>query len=1003
LVGEVSNSLVAIVESSRSAMALLHVDKLHFFLSLSAMVLLSTTLNAQSLPTVSDPLSVHASSRIGENIEEGALQLLPGNRHWLARPEFDAGAVAGDLPMEKMVLVLDSSAEQQAALDALLEQQRDPASPNYRQWLTPEQFGEHFGASAEDVQRIVDWLRNYGMRIDEVAASHRSITFSGTASQVERVFATSMRQYRANGELHIANASDPSIPTTLAPVVNGVLSLHDFRLKAMHSQPLPQVTYGNAHYLAPADLAAIYDVSPLYSQGVDGRGQSVAVVARWNIKLSDVQSFRSMFGLPANTPQVIVNGIDPGATESGELVEATLDAEYAGALAPSATVKFVTSVSTATSDGTYLSAQYIVNQNLAPVMTMSFGLCEADLGASGNAFINALWQQAAAQGITVLVSAGDSGAAGCDSASTTVARYAPGVNGLCSTPYDLCIGGTEFNDVANPSLYWSATNASNTMASALGYIPEVVWNESGDGLRAGGGGRSRVYSKPTWQSGMGVPADGHRDVPDLSLAAAGHDGYLIVLNGQQCAVGGTSAATPTLAGLFALVGQSTGTRLGLANPNLYTLASQQSSGGAAVFHDITSGSNSVPGVKGFSAGAGFDLASGLGSVDASALVTNWSKAQGAPSLKVTLGASSLTASATTPASVSLQTVGSGSFNAAVKLAVSGLPMGIKAAFTPASIAAQGSGSSTLQLTVASTVAAGSYKLNVTASGGGLTSTAAGSVTVVVPTLAVSASASSVSILPGAAGTVTFTSAVNSALSSSVALKITGLPTGVTASFTPSTIAAPGSGSSVLTLSAASSTKGGSYALTVMATAGRLIKSVTISLKVPSSKAAANASSISVARGATGAVTVTTAIAGGFSASMSLSVSGLPAGVSATLSPSTLPAPGAGSSVIRLTASTSATLGVVHLAIGVSGGGLAASVPVSLTIGPQPTFTLTAVSPSTTSPDTPVVAITAGGRHVALHHDSTERFQIATDAFGHGCSCGSKPEALGDFDPDSGQP
>ncbi len=859
-----------------------------------------------------------------------------------------------------MVLVLQSSNEQQAALDALLEAQRNPASTHYHQWLTPEQFAEHFGTSSEDVQRIVNWLESQGMRIDEISPARRTITFSGTAAQVQSAFATSMRQYRVNGALHIANATDPSIPSALAPVVNGVLSLHDFRVQSMHSAatPIAEITYGNAHYLSPADLAMIYDLNALYSQGLNGSGESVAVVARSNINLSDVHSFRSTFGLPINDPQIIVNGNDPGTSNSDDLVEATLDAEYAGALAPNSTVKFVTSASTATTDGTYLSAQYIVDQNLAAVMTMSFGLCESQLGASGNSFVNALWQQAAAQGITVLVSAGDSGAAGCDDPSATVAQYGLAVNGLCSTPYDLCIGGTEFADTADPSLYWSSNNAAGTQSSALGYIPEVVWNESGANLWAGGGGSSIIYSKPAWQSGEGVPSDAMRDVPDLSLSAAGHDGYVIVLNGGETVVGGTSAATPALAGVFAMVAQSTGARQGAANPVLYTLASQQnSSSGPSIFHDITSGNNSVPGLTGYSAGAGYDLASGLGSVDADALVTNWSNGKTSPSIKLTLSASSLTASASSSAPITVQIADLNGFSAAVTLATSGLPQGITAKFSPATIAAPGSGSSSLQLTVASTVAAGNYSFNVVASSGTISSSATVTVIVLAPALTLSASASPISLLPGTSGTITITSATNSALNSAVALKATGLPTGVTAAFKPSSISAPGSGSSVLTLTTTSKASPGIYTVVVTATAGSISSSAQFTLNLVALSASVNNSSLSIAAGANGSLVLTVKKAASFVSAVVIAVAGLPTGVTASLSPASLSS-GAGSVSITLKASTTATIGAANVSISATGGGTVLTVPVSLTITPQPTFTFTEVSSSETNPSTAAVSQTA---------------------------------------------
>jgi uncharacterized membrane protein len=914
-----------------------------------------SNVQTQSRPADADPMRVHATSRIGADVEGSTMRLLPGNRHPLARPEFDAGPVAGDMPMQKMVLVLDASPAQQAALDALVEAQRNPASPYYRQWLSPGEYGEHFGASEDDVQRIVSWLESRGMKVDEVAASRRAITFSGTAAQVERVFSTSIRRYNVNGTMHIANAGDPSIPGTMAAVVNGVLSLHDFRAQAMHTAvraaafttaasatPRPEITFGNEYFLTPGDLAVIYDVNPLYTQGINGIGESIAVVARSNIYMSDIVSFRSQFGLQANNPQVIVTGTDPGTSNDGDLVEATLDTEYAGALARGATVKLVASASTAASDGSYLSAQYIVNQNLAPIMTMSYGVCEAQMGASANSYINALWEQAAAQGITVLVAAGDSGAAGCDGATETAAVDGLAVNAICSTPYSTCVGGTEFNDTANPSLYWSSSNASETQVSALSYIPEKVWNESGSaGLWAGGGGSSTIYAKPAWQTGKGVPADGKRDVPDLSLSAASHDGYMIVLGGVDSVVGGTSAAAPTLAGVLALVVQSRGARQGEANSTLYALANAQNSGGAAVFHDITAGNNSVPGLTGFSAGVGYDQASGLGSVDVNELVTHWSSGQAAPGIQLSLSATSLTVATAGSGQVTAKVAGVGGFSSAVTLGTSGMPKGMTAAFSSSSIASPGSGSSALQLTAGSTVTAGSYTFNVVASSGKIMASEAVTVTVVAPAFTLTAGATTLQLLPGAQGTVSIASEGNAAFNSSVTVKATGIPAGVSASFAPASIAAPGSGTSVLHLAAASTVKAGSYAVVVTATAGTQSKTAQFTLNVPSLSAAASATSLSIVRGASAVLTLTTVTTGGFDSAASVAVSGLPGGVGATLSAGSIASPGAGKVSITLSASNTATLGTAKITITASGGGLVSTVPVTLTIVAPPTFTFTA--------------------------------------------------------------
>ncbi len=665
-------------------------------------------------------LSAQPRDRITSSIDDERRIVLRGNRHPLATVANDIGMVSGDFRMERIILTLKPDAVQQAALEELIAAQHDSTSPHYHKWITPEEYGQRFGLSDGDLQQIVNWLRTHGLDSVEIGPSRNSIIFGGVAAQVEAAFHTQIHAYRVGGEMHHANASDPEIPDALSEVVAGIVSLHDFRSEPMHTelqQPVTEFSAGNTHYMAPADFATIYDVAPLYQQGISGAGQSIAIVGRSNINISDIRQFRSTFGLPANDPQIIVNGANPGVLGSGEESEAVLDVEWSGAVAKNATIKFVVSASTNSSDGSYLSAQYIVNHNLAPVMSMSFGLCEAALGTSGNSFINSLWQQAAAQGISVFVSSGDSGAAGCDSASSTRAVAGRGVNGLCSSPYSVCVGGTEFID-SNYSLYWAASNTT-TMGSAVSYIPEAVWNASGgSGLWSGGGGVSVLYAKPTWQNGAGVPADGRRDVPDVSLTAAVHDGYLLVMNGDDMVCGGTSAASPSFAGLMALVVESMGARQGDANTAFYSLANNQRSGGAAVFHDVTTGNNSVPGVTGFTAAAGYDQASGLGSVDADVLVNHWSDASGVAAFHLILSSSTVSVTRGASTSVTARVNLSGGFNGSVVLAIKGLPSGVSASLVPASLAAPGAGTSVLSLAAASNAKPGKYSVTVSATAGG---------------------------------------------------------------------------------------------------------------------------------------------------------------------------------------------------------------------------------------------------------------------------------------------
>jgi subtilase family serine protease len=680
------------------------------------------------------PAYAASAARSPRVVKDNDTVVLRGNMHPLARPEFDKGAADPSLPMERMILTVRLNANKQAELDKFLAGLHDPASPEFHRWLSPEQFGERFGPEPEDITVITGWLRSHGFVVEEVARSGAWINFSGSAGQVERAFHTPIHTYVVNGRTHHANARDPAIPKGLADVVAGVVSLHDFPRKMMHNgirrvaraDVTPDYTYGSSHYLSPGDFATIYNANALYNAGIDGSGQSIAIVGRAHPPASNWTTFRSMMGLPPNPPQVIVNGPDPGDREPDENVEADLDVEWSGAVAKNAAIIFVTSKSTRATDGVDLSAQYIVDNNLAPVMSTSFGACEWAMGTAGNNFYKNLWQQAAAQGITSFVSSGDSGAAGCDPAGDTVGS-GPGVNGLASTPYNVAVGGSQFSEGTGG--YWSETNG-NGYASALSYIPEIAWNESGSvpggsGLWSTGGGASIKYSKPAWQTAPGVPADGRRDVPDVSLSAAAHDAYLVVTQGGLYAVSGTSASSPAFAGLMALLAQKTGQRQGNANTRFYQLGdAQYASGGVPVFHDITSGDNSVPGVTGYAAAGGYDLATGLGSIDAAALANNWT-----PDFTLAATPEAVSVPQGSSGTMTVSTSGLGNFNDAVSLSVSGLPMSVTVTFSQNPIAAPGSGSSLLTINADTPSVAGAYPITISGVSSGITHTASINLTI----------------------------------------------------------------------------------------------------------------------------------------------------------------------------------------------------------------------------------------------------------------------------------
>lgn len=788
------------------------------------------------LPAAAFGQTALVQSRITQEINESQRTVLHGNTHPLARPQFDRGAAPADLAMDRMLLVLKRSPAQEAAVEKLIAEQQDKSSPNYHKWLTPVEFGQQFCASDQDIAAITRWLESHGFAVNNVAHGRDLIEFSGTAGQVAEAFHAPIHNFVVNGEAHWANVNDPSIPKALESVVAGVNSLHNFYPKPMNHVNRPpqrapgaasdgsvksQVTFNNNNQtcgiaffsgannvvqcfgLGPTDFATIYNVLPLWNAGIDGTGETIAIVADSNINTADVSDFRSIFGLPVNPPVVTVNGPDPGVQTNGNEVEAILDVEWSGAVAKNATINLVVSKDAATS-GVNLSATDIVNNKLANILSVSFGECELGIGATQNTFFSDTWSQAATEGITVLVSSGDDGAAGCDffqQGGPTVqpALFGLAVNGIASTPFNVAVGGTEFDDISDPQQFWNSTNAASTQASAKGYIPERTYNDScadpivfdsfgfsgataaqeacndqtnvqPDGfviVFGGAGGASSCidgdgtnlsscsqgYPKPCWQggpitasctqhSGITTPADGVRDLPDISLFAGDGtiSGSFYVLcerdkvNGSQCNLtnskfllaGGTSISTQVFAGIVALLDQKYEDKQGLINPSLYALANGHTCPSSAsplntcTFYDVVNGNNSMPCatspspvncaadgspfniLPGYNAGAGYDLATGLGSINVTNLVNasgTWASTTSGNDFTISAGAPTQVASPGGMATVAITVTANGTFNGMVTFACSQLPS--KTTCSGPTVNGSGQSTITFQTTAAS--------------------------------------------------------------------------------------------------------------------------------------------------------------------------------------------------------------------------------------------------------------------------------------------------------------
>jgi subtilase family serine protease len=674
---------------------------------------------------------------ITQKISEALRSALAGNLRPEAVSTNDRGAVADNTVLDHMLLQLRRSPDQEQALTSLIDRLQTKGSPDYHHWLTATEFGQRFGVSSADIKTITDWLAAHGFVVNGVAPSGMSIDFSGTARQVREAFRTEIHRYSVGGANHVANNVDPSIPTALSSVVTGVVSLHDFRPRPMR---LKKAAYsfagcgGQCQAVVPADLATIYNLTPLFQAHLTGTGQTVVVIEDTNLlSNADWSSFRSTFGLN-NWGTGSLTTVHPSGSNrcqspgvNGDDVEAALDVEWASAAAPDAAIVLASCANTYTTFGGLLALQNLVNSSLPPaIVSISYGECEAYNGAAANAAYSATYQQAAAEGTSIFVSSGDEGAASCD-ANQSTARHGIGVSGFASTPYNVAVGGTDFGDsYANTnSSYWNSGNDPNNYGSAKSYVPEIPWNDScasaliakyvtgspvtygrsgfcnsatgsqflttasgsggPSGCATGYASRSGVVSgsckgwkKPSWQSGVaGIPGDGVRDLPDVSLFAAnGVWGHYYVFcysdwwyGGTPCTgapsnwagAGGTSFSAPILASIQALVNQKKGARQGNPNPVYYALAAAEYSGGGnpacyssngntvsptCVFYDVTlgdmdvncrgtnscyipSGNNGVLSVQRYSyvpaygTGAVWDFSTGLGTINAANLVNAW--------------------------------------------------------------------------------------------------------------------------------------------------------------------------------------------------------------------------------------------------------------------------------------------------------------------------------------------------------------------------------------------
>jgi len=658
-------------------------------------------------------------SRIGA-MGSGQMAALRGNVPAWARPQYDRGPVNGAMRMEGLSLVFRLSPGQNTALQKLLAEQQDPASPKYHQWLTPDQYADRFGMSPADLSKATAWLQSQGFAVTRVSRSRTSIFFSGTAAQVQAAFHTPIHNYLVNGAQHFSNSAAPVLPAALAGVVLGVRHLNNYLPRPHYSvrttggsQAAPHFTSSitGSHFLTPGDFATIYNLTPLYNAGYDGTGETIAVIGETTISSSDVSAFRSAAGLSAVSASNLQTLLVPntGTAISCPNIdegEADLDVEWSGGVAKGASVLYVfagggtagSTCSTRTAN-VFDALQYAIDDDLAPVISISYGNCEANLGSSNATVLQSWVQQANSQGQTLTAASGDDGAADCD--VDTSATQGLAVDLPAAVPEVTGVGGTEFTGDASSlstTTYWTA-GSSDVISSARSYIPEIAWNDTAADLAAGatsfsasGGGASIFFAKPSWQTGSGVPGPNHRYVPDVSLSGSNdHDAYLICSqasctngfrdsSGNLNVVGGTSVGSQVMGGILAVLNQATSSKgQGNANIEIYTLAASTPS----AFHDITTGNNIVPCTTGstdcpatspfqlgFTATTGYDQVTGLGTLDVNELAQAWPH-YGAPAgYSVSASPTSLTASLGSTKTSTITITGQSGFSGTVSVSCS---------------------------------------------------------------------------------------------------------------------------------------------------------------------------------------------------------------------------------------------------------------------------------------------------------------------------------------------
>ncbi|MEA3201832.1 MAG: hypothetical protein QOE90_3260 [Thermoplasmata archaeon] len=488
----------------------------------------------------------------------------------LAARAVDLGAAPGAFPV---TVAVGLQMRDRAGLDAYLAQGGAP--------LPLSEVVARWGPTADQEARVVAWLQASGFAT-ETTPSRLLVVAHGDNAAVQRAFGVPIHLVTLEGAPHHAALDEPRFPADVAGLTTGVTGLDDL------AQMAPRASVGGCCSFSPADVKTLYH----NAAGYDGTGQTLVIAGAYAWQATDVATFDTQFALPAlpaGSGQVCTGS--PGSIgcsfSASQSLEIGLDVQYAHGAAPGAVVLNYMAPSAALTDFQIMYNRVVVD-NPGHVVSTSWGACEGVASLSYLAATDNIFAAGAAEGQSWFAASGDSGRT-CNGLLS--------VDYPASSPSIVGVGGTHAS---------CSSGMTSGSPACGGYGSESAWSGSG-------GGRSVVFSKPSWQTGCGVPADGARDVPDVALESDTSPGNYVRHNGGWSVVGGTSDAAPQWAGWFAALNQKKGgSGLGLANPQLYALC-----GTAGVYHDITTGSN------GYSAGTGYDLVTGLGTPDVSNLLAGY--------------------------------------------------------------------------------------------------------------------------------------------------------------------------------------------------------------------------------------------------------------------------------------------------------------------------------------------------------------------------------------------